>query len=199
MPINMDPLVAKVTLVGQIFNEQALNVFYYANNSGSGSIIDLLTALSSSLVGPLLSIVSNKYEILRADAVEVKGGLGAFTTLDFNSFGTISGDCLPPYVSWDFTLIRGGLGERNGYKRFAGVAESSQVDGIATTGISASLGTMAAAIGQSVLSGDAAWIPVIRRTRVHRVPQHPPVYYTFGNCTYAKIGSQNSRKFGRGR
>jgi len=198
MPISTAVKVARLRLVGQIFNEEAINVYYYANEDGSALITDLATLFAATPLSHILAITSNQYICNSIEVEEVKGGT-AFTSLSIASNGTISGDCLPPYASWDFTLTRGGVGERNGYKRFAGVAESSQVDGVNTSGIAASLQVVALDLGAALGTGTASWFPVIRRTRVNRVPQNPPVYYTFIGGAYAKIGTQNSRKFGHGR
>lgn len=198
MPLSSAAHVLKITMVGSIFNEECLNVFYYGNIDVVTGIDDVLTEFAASPLGDILSILSSAYRCHRIDGEVVKGGT-TLSTLAIESNGTIGGACLPPTNCWDFTLIRGGAKERNGYKRFSGVAESSQDDGVATTGISASLQSVATALAADLTPGVQTWFPLIRRTRVNRVPQNPPVYYEFDNAAYSKIGTQNSRKFGHGR
>jgi len=50
-----------------------------------------------------------------------------------------------------------------------------------------------------ITDGTETYEPVIQRKFVNHIPKIPPVFYTISDVRYAKVGSQNSRKFGHGR
>ena len=198
MPLVTPAFVARIIMKGLVVSEQSLNVFYY----GSPTLTDPLDELANAFIthfSPLWQGITSSGALWQTCDVQMLKGSGAFTSVPVGVSGGVSGDCLPPYAAWDFTLVRGGLGERNGYKRFAGVSETSQVNGVATGAILSGLAAMAAGLNVAIDTTTDEWSPVIRRTRVNKVIQNPPVYYSFIGATYSRIGTQNSRKFGHGR
>jgi hypothetical protein len=158
----------------------------------------MLDTFDTTVVQPMLDVMSNLAHVNTLEAQIVHGG-GAFDVKTTSYGGHVSGDCLPTFVAWDFTLLRGGLGERNGYKRIAGVAETQQHEGIPTTGANTLLALVAAGMNTAFDSGGDVYNPVIRRGTINRVPQNPAKYYSVSNVLFARIGSQNSRKVGHGR
>jgi len=198
MSENVSPDVIRFNVVGIIHGQQTINSFYYAGTIGDVPLDDMIAAFVDQVVPPIQSCTSIAWGVLRCDAEFVKGGF-TFGSQEINQSGGVSGDCLPNFVSWDFTLLRSAVGERNGYKRFAGIPESYQTDGTATGTALANLAALADAIYNPVTVSPESFVPVIRRTKVHHVSQVPPRYYDVGNVVYSKIGSQNSRKPGHGR
>jgi hypothetical protein len=190
--------VYRVLVHGNVLSQETINVYYYGCESDITDLTDLSTAFVTTVLTPAQAVMNGNALFDRIDITQVKGGniFGSFSTF---VVGTISGDCLPPYASWDFTYIRAGAGERNGYKRLAGIAESSQVNGAATSGAAANLTTVASGMESTLTVETFDVVPVIRRTRVAKLVQNPPKYYTIGGVVYSKIGTQNSRKYGHGR
>jgi len=198
MPEVSSPYVLELTLEGICVTEQIINVFHYASTSIDDGVPAMLTAFQAAVLAllPAVTGVSTLYTAVRAQGVK---GFSEFAADAISVPGVVSGDQCPPYVSWDFTIIRQAARERNGYKRFAGVPESKQANGVASGGALGDLAALASAMGAPISTINDDWEPVIKRTRVNKVTQNPPKYYGFSTVAYAKVGSQNSRKFGHGR
>lgn len=198
MPENTSAYVARITTKGDVLGQEALQVWYYASTSFVDGISAWLAAFKLAVVDHLLDAMSNQAHINVIEGQMVKGS-NAFDTFSANVGGNISGECLPPFVSWDFTLLRGGGGERNGYKRLQGVPESKQADGIATASAYADLTSLAGFMAAPITVATDILTPVIHRTKINHATQNPPRYFSISDVLYSKIGTQNSRKFGHGR
>lgn len=198
MPALTPNFVAQLKLEGQNITEDTLNVFYYGSDTFADTLDDLITQFRAVVLSTFPAFTSTQCEYQGITATMVKGG-NQFAAQSFSLGGSSGGDTLPPFVSWDFTLVRGGAGERNGYKRLPGVPEGLQAQGIATAGAVANLNIAAAAMEQIIVAVTDQWSPVIRRDVVNRVVQVPPKWYDISSVQYSRIGSQNSRKFGHGR
>lgn len=198
MPESVRPFVFQVILHGTVQALENINVFYYATADALTTPHDIADDFNAVVLSQLPSICNTFVHWDLITCNQVKGG-SAFTTYPVNVNGLVSGDGLPPFCSWDFTLQRGGVGERNGYKRFAGISENHQINGVAIPAILPSLDTVAAALASNLVVGTDPANPVIRRTQEHHVAFPTPKYYTMSGASYAKIGTQNSRKFGHGR
>ncbi len=198
MPENTDAFVIEIVMHSDTINEKAINRFFYASASFASAVTDVLDAFDTVVGTPLLDIMNVNSTIRQYDGNMVKGS-ALFGSKAVIRSGSVSGSMTPTFVAWDYTYLRGGVGERNGYKRFVGVAESSQDNGSPTTGIATSLSVVADALGQPLIIDADTWVPVIRRTRINHTPQHPPKYYDISSVAFSKIGSQNSRKPGHGR
>jgi len=199
MPIVTWNYVIEVLITGFVLGEETINRFFYATmNAPIDTLDDFLTEFGNTVLTDVLAIMSNQSGFSVGTAQFVKGGT-AFASKIYAAAGNVSGDVLPPFVAWDFTLLRGGARERNGYKRFAGVPESYQANGNPTTTAAALAAAAAVTMGSTVSTANDTWDPVIQRTVVNHIPQHPPVYYDISNVIFSRIGSQNSRKQGHGR
>jgi len=116
--------------------------------------------------------------------------------------GTNSGDCLPPYVTYSFLLQRLNATTRNGHKRFAGVGENQQINGDPVSGAITTLDDVADVIGNPlVLAGVApdTWEMtlsprIVRKDATGALVLSQPVL----SARFTSIGTQNTRKFGRG-
>jgi hypothetical protein len=198
MPENTSAHVIEVKATGVVILQETINIWHYATNDTPGTLDDFLTAFNTDVLTNLLSFMNSNAGFNTVEAQYVKGGT-SFASKVVTATGVGGGDCLPPYATWDFTYMRSGARERNGYKRIAGVGESSQVNGVATAGVLAVIAGTLASLGGAVNDGSASWVPVIRRTRIGRIPQVPPKYFDISAVVFSKIGTQNSRKFGHGR
>lgn len=198
MPENTRAHVLKITLHGICISEETINVFYYASATRVDPLVDVFTAFDGVVLTelPPVSTVNSLYT--QVDIEEVKGG-STFDTFAITRPGTVSGDSMPPFVSWDFTLLRSGAGERNGYKRIMGVPETQQAGGFASAGALANLNNVAIGLAAILATTNDEYVPVIRRKTIHHVPQTPPKFFDISTVNYSRIGTQNSRKFGHGR
>lgn len=198
MPIDTNPFVMQAILHGFVTTEETINVFYFASATFDDPLSDFVSAWVTAALNYLAPVlgVSTLLDTVTCNMVK---GSSAFFSQAISIAGTTSGDQCPPYVTWDFTYVRGGVAERNGYKRFSGVPESLQANGVATGGALANLNVVADKLENSVTLTADEWFPVIKRTRVAKITQNPPVYYDTSSVIYSKVGSQNSRKFGHGR
>lgn len=197
MSISSLNFVYRITWKGAILGEAAYNVFYYGCSTDAADLDALLVAQKEAVWNVLQPILSSKASLDQVVGEGVKGTTH-FSSVVPAELGSVSGDCLPPYAAYGFTLLREGVGERNGYKRFAGVPESLQIDGNPTGTVTANLPTIQAGLAADLTVGDETWTPLIRRTRVHKVVQLPPTYWNQGNVVFGGITTQSSRKYGHG-
>lgn len=191
--------IYKATLKSLLKAQECENVFYFAvdTDPGSTSSATVVGGLVRDTFVPLLTAVQS--DQLQYTEVQVQNimQIGDFTTLAVTDTGAVSGDVMPTYVAFGFSYNRGLRLGNNGRKAFAGVPESSVVDGVVTdSGVLAALGDLASELGAThVLTG------VTYRPIIYRIPDPDHVNGTafpVGSVTYKRITTQNSRKVGRG-
>jgi|APMI01.1.fsa_nt_gi hypothetical protein len=140
-------------------------------------------------------------EVFKADGSDV-GNSGFYTIPVGDNTGRPTGDCLPPFAAWSFQYTRPNANFRHGWKRFAGVPESLQLDGRATDAAVALLATLATALKTPIQMGIAAGVNMMTPALVQRVkggqPIDPDIWYTPSTVVYKKIGHQTTRDYGRG-
>ena len=199
MPVTTFTKVWEVIVTGVVLNQETINRFFYGSSDSLADAAGLGVTVETDLLPVIAGTMNQNASFLSLLVQGVKGATDFFSaTLSIQ--GTNGGECLPPYASWDYTLVRGGARERNGYKRIAGVGEGNQQNGVASSGIQTALDLAANAMGDILTDGDGAvYTPVIRRTRVNKTPVNPAQYWSMTGAIYSKIGTQNSRKFGHGR
>lgn len=109
-----------------------------------------------------------------------------------------SGDASPPFVSYGFQLLRESRATRHGYKRIAGVPEVNISSGEVVSGAMPYVNAVADVLPADILIGLLpGFEPVIVKHPIS-VPLTDPVYASIGGCNFRGIGTQNTRKFGRG-
>jgi len=190
--------VWQLIINGTILGQECLNVFFYGAPGSNGDAIELADLFNVNVLGYLTSAVSQAYHVNSLDVTGVQIG-GDLTVLTVNADGLVSGDCLPSFVAFAYTIVRSEIGNRNGYKRFAGVPESKQIDGVATSSwITTALIPLADAL-EVVLSGETTtYTPLVRSTVRNKVVLPSPEYFVYGPVAYKGIRSQVSRKVGHG-
>lgn len=188
-------LTAKGTLDGQLCE----NVFHYsvsvdpADASSSDQIIGLLETNVLDLTAVLVSDQFTWTSVAAKNIMSVSD----FDELPYVNPGLVSGDYMPTFVAFGFILKRALRLCNNGRKAFAGVPESSVVDGVVTdTGILGDLGLLAAGLGATVSGGGVTYEPVIYRKPS---PDHVNgLSFATNGALYKRVTTQNSRKIGRG-
>ena len=117
-------------------------------------------------------------------------------------------DSLPSADAWTFKYVRPSSSKRHGFKRFAGIPENDQVDGLPAGGVASSL----TALGDALFTPFPFWADdggtetemsgVITPTLVQRVLNgdlvSPAVFYDPTAVVFDKIGHQDTRDRGRG-
>lgn len=122
--------------------------------------------------------------------------------------GLVGSNGMPPYVAHGYRYQGSGGAERNGYKRFAGVAESQNNAGV-FDGSSTDANALATALSDEIqVSGGVGGVigqfdmkPVIVKKMAGGLDPSDIVVIDFWEpvgVTYYGITTQNTRKFGRG-
>jgi len=164
----------------------------------TGSPADLIDAFTTTVMPAIRAITNQNAEYELIVCNQYHGGL-SFAASAIAIGGTVTGDCLPPFVSWDFTLVRSAVGEQNGYKRFAGVSESKQQNGLVDAGFVSVLDNLATILQADLVGSLDTYQLGVRRSQINQIPVNTPTVQTISAAQYSKIGSQNSRKYGHGR
>jgi hypothetical protein len=180
-------------------------VFFYLINIGSGSptLEDVLEGFRTVVLPSIQAIQSDEVEYGTAEADNLTNGVDFGTDpLYAGLTGNIVGEALPPYAAWAFTLERASKLTRNGAKRFAGVAETSQEDGAATAAFNPLLATAESAIGTSFAYSNAqgafSAFPLIVGVDANGQRDLSRVQIPTGATGNKFVSTQNTRKFGRG-
>lgn len=191
--------VVEIRHKGLLANQEIINIFYYGTTAAPASHAALEASFKTVLYPTWKLIVTANYSFKEITIQEVLGG-SAFTIFPETDIGSISDQNLPPHDAWAFTYVRGGLGERNGYKRICAVPETFQDGGSFTPSAKTARDNFAAALASDLNDGVNAWHPTIRRDMINHVVQIPPKWFSI---SYVKgsdfVSTQNSRKFGHGR
>src|SRR5712664_3516661 len=154
---------------------------------------DFVDAWITAIMGGLPNILTTYTLFYGIEVTQRRGGT-EFYNRNISIGGAVSGEGLPPFNCWDFTKLRGGVGERNGYIRFGAVPESLQANGAATGGALATLAIIANSFNDDITVGIQFVKLCIQRKHIRHAIQTPPRYFSKSAVQYSKIGSQNSRK-----
>jgi hypothetical protein len=182
-------------------NVNCLNVYYYKQTAGVGGAEELVNAFLPVITDYICYIQSEIVGHTRLGAYNTDSELDWFETIPVGAAGQRGGDALPPFVCYAFRLNRASTGSRHGQKRYVGVCEPDQVNGITTGTIQTALGALASKLEDTNqdLDGNAWELQIVRK-----IPPVPPsttwLYAEFpiASVQFVSISSQNSRKYGRG-
>lgn len=124
--------------------------------------------------------------------------------------GGVNGDdtarALPPQDAWSFKYTRSTADFRHGYKRFGGVPENAQDDGLAAAGVVGDLDALADQLTATLpmylagnsLTSTASMFPIIYKARRYGGDVRPVEFQAPAAVSFSGIGTQNTRKFNRG-
>lgn len=187
----------------QVFlGQTVLNVYFFRVTSITGLGADYLTGMGvwfrENIVDKVAALQSSDVSHTEAFLENLSNGVDILTFEDMYPIaGAAGSDSLPPYASYGFQLIRENRNTRNGYKRFAGVTEANQTDGIYTGGSTPITDLETALAADMVIGLITEAEPVIVKHPVV-VPAGSYIYSSIGSALFRGIGTQNTRKFGRG-
>lgn len=187
------------TLLGQ----QVLNVYFYQLNPDGiflpGYLDTIAPHFVEAVVDPILPLQAASLQHTEIYLENLTNGVDILTyNTGFPLVGTNAGvQVMPPFVAYGFQLIREERTTRNGYKRVAGVPEDMVVDGV-YSGSPTLTDDVANGLAADLVEGLATLCnPVIVRHPI-TVPLVSPVIAHIGAAFFRHIGTQNTRKFGRG-
>lgn len=180
-----------------------LNVYYYRVTAALGLTGDYLSQLNDDWQ----DIVGDAVRDIQNDGVShnsrewrnLTNGTDLFTdsTIFVGQNGTVETRRMPSYVSAGFMLQRESLVTRNGYKRFAGI-DDADVTGNVWTIDPAKITAVESALASDLSLGLATAAEPIIVKRPFDVPVASYVYASIGGASFRSLGTQNTRKAGRG-
>jgi len=180
--------------------QTVLNVYFYEEVVSPTTLtppLALVQAYRDKVITPLLAVQSIALSHVQYSATNLDDP-ASFGVFDLIEAGGVGSESLPPFVAWAFRLNRATRVVRNGQKRYAGVAESDQVNGEATGAALTRLNAVASALDDPLeqATPDGSWVLRI----AHALGTIPETYtpYPVASVSYSRISSQNTRKFGRG-
>lgn len=186
-------LTARATYLGQ----QIQNVYHFIQTAGTGGAQPLAQEFRLSWLIDIALVQNVGVSNFNALVVNLDDDED-FADFTYSSaeLGKVTGEGLPSYVCWTYRVTRTSRLFRNGFKRFVGVSESSIVGNNAAAAFEAALATLGTALSTDIDDGSNTWAIIIPR-----YTGTPPVLNNWdiaGNVNYSHVGSQVSRKVGRG-
>ena len=183
--------------------QQVLNVYFYRINDVTPLGDGYLTVFGDSFVDIVLpAVIAVQHEDLVHTELFLENLTNCVDILTYTDSFPVSGDYatgegMPPFVSWGVQLIRESRTTRNGYKRFAGVPEAAVADGL-MTGFGTEFAALETALAQDFTAGIVTYAAPVILKHPFVVPLVAPEYSDIGSALYRSVGSQNTRKLGRG-
>jgi len=196
--------LVQVTDWQRYLDQTVLNVYYYRFQVISGGTNDIYSTLADwfedNVIGP---VADTQVNILNHELISVRNltnGLDIFEkVIDVDGQVTPStGQYAPSFVTWSYKLVRESLATRNGAKRYAGVPDelyAGNTPSISSTLTDAVEDALAADV---VLGLVNTFEPIILKKPVGSPPFASYVYSSIGDAQFMGLGTQNTRKAGRG-
>lgn len=184
--------------------QECINVYYFeivSDATGGTNSETLASAFISATLPDLLAIQSIECTHTEINVKNLNDPTDFHTTiLTTANQGSVSGDCMPPYVAWSFQFVRGSLASRHGWKRISGVPESGNFNGVAAAAFTAPLTAVANAMAANLLEGggSGSYVPRIARLEYTGGVLINVDTFPITGVAYRSITTQNTRKFGRG-
>lgn len=196
--------LVQVTVEQLYLEQRIMNVFYYRYDFIADPAGDWLENANTQFVDnvwtPCQSIQAEQCVTTSITWKDLTGGVDFFVDSTARP-GGISGSpdnaLEPSYVSVGFLLRRNSLATRNGYKRFGGLI-SSNIDGNEFVDYGTSVDDIIAALQYEILGGlTPVLFPVIVKRPLPGAGD-PYVYSGVQTVEFRGLGTQNTRKRGRG-
>lgn len=177
--------------------QDMLNVWHYEIVSITGSCTAALVG-AEFIADKLPSIINIQSSFVVHQYMEV---INLNDPLDFATVnptalqgtGVRTGEALPQFVAASFIMRRASRASRNGWKRFVGVAEGDQANGIPTGSYLTVLNGSAGVFSTSLLATGFNAVPVIWRPS-NAIPPGQGIGFNIAVIEFSSISSQNTRK-----
>jgi len=177
-----------------------LNVYYYRSTGGNPTAEDLIDAFRT-IGHPILA--ASMTDVMASNLIEAKN---LVVTTDFDqqvpsAVGTVPADTLPPFNALFYRINRSDLAFRNSGKRYAGVPETWQSDGV-LSGVGVAERDAVRDFLFNTLNGVSATYRLMIPRRVKTVNPNPPPDFTYvltdlgvpASVNLPRLTTQNSRK-----
>ena len=173
---------------------QGYNVFYYERTAGTAGAAALSTAFRSTVCPAIRALISTSVTQQQLDVANLSDPTD-FNTATIGIAGTRGGEYLPPYCCWTYRFNRSRRDMRNGWKRFAGISEGDQGNGIISAPMVGIANTLASSMNANQTDGaGTTWRPVLY---AKAIPSRPVAFYApIASVAYIRISTQNTRKYG---
>lgn len=183
--------------------QQILNVYYYRITQplglSDGYLGDINDAWEDLVLSKVKVIQSQYLSHVSREWKNLSNGVDLFVdgTVVPGTHSSGATEQEPSFVSAGFILRRESLVTRNGYKRFSGLS-SDQVDGNTSVIPSGQITPIETALASDISLGlvSVAEPVIVKRPIVPPVSSY--VYASIGSASFRGIGTQNTRKAGRG-
>jgi len=195
-----------VLLTGNMQGQVVLNHFWYGAAElalpYTGQPSDVADDFKNIVLPELLLITSSTVTYTAIDVTEhVSGTQVATVALTTANQGSRGGDALPSFNAWGFRSQRYSSAVPRAHKRFAGVAEPDQFNGVINPALVTAVNNLAAKLGaifDSSNGGTTDMVPLqislVDNTITPHVPRPAPVFEPALNWEYRKVTSQVSRR-----
>lgn len=183
--------------------QQVLNVYYYRvvapTGLFDGYLNDFNSWFTAAVIDKVVDLQVDELSHVSREWRNMTNGVDLLTDGSvINGSQSVSPAALmPSYVSLGFLLQRESLTTRNGYKRFAGIGDAT-IEGNTVPLPNASITAVEAALAADIMVGLAAVAEPIIVKRPIQAPVASYLYSSIGSATFRGVGTQNTRKAGRG-
>jgi len=183
--------------------QQVLNVFYYRVTAplglADGYLSDLNGYWEEHILDEIIQIQSDNLSHVSREWRNLTNGADLFVDGSVVPGALAESDAsdTPSYVSAGFLMHRESLVTRNGYKRFAGITEA-QITGNTYVGNMTHIANIEVALAADLNIGILSVAEPIIVKRPISVPVTSYLYASIGSASFRGLGTQNTRKKGRG-
>lgn len=194
------------------------NIFYFqvttlASGDVESSLHNAAQGFWETIHAALLIITAQqqKYTEIVAESLDADANLingESYFIPDAMSTGGDTGESLPPADAWTFKYVRPSSIYRHGFKRFPGVPETDNSNGLPSTGVVSSLTALGNLLGTPFhfwadvagVSTDSGGLitPFLVQKVLNGDIVSPAVFYEPSAVVFDKIGHQDTRDIGRG-
>lgn len=188
----------------QTLNSQTLmNVYYFRINTLTGLSDGHYALLSSwfqtNIMTPVRAIQHGRLVHTGVQIRNLSNGLDYYEDAISlaGTFSAASGEDSPPFLTNTFKLVRESLVTRNGYKRYAGVTDGMILAGVSSLSIPLQTAVIDA-LKKDWVDGIVTLAEPVIPKRPLATPAGAYLYSGVGDAQYRGIGTQNTRKIGRG-
>lgn len=195
--------VFELTLKGRVDGKPTANVFHYAplagqpNYAGAGTVIG--NNFEQIVVAALQGICNQAVFFDEVVVTELFPGALLTNWPLTTRQGAIGGENSPPFVAWAFKSARKSRAIRAGFKRIAGVSETWQANGVATSAITTPGGVVSVNMGLPLNTAGAGnttgLYPIVYSDTLNNQPRTTKIAELADNWAFSKISSQVSRRF----
>jgi len=194
----------KVVDVQTYLGQEVLNIYWYRVTSVTGFLDEGYEAIADwfedNVIVPVTQIQASALTHTAIRLYNMSNGIDFYEKpIDVDGAQTAAAiTLLPSYVSIGFKLVRESLVTRNGYKRIGGLFDG-QVDGNNFNIDAAARTDIEEAMAADIVLGVVTTAePVIVKHPIGSAPIASYLYSSIGSAQMTRVGTQNTRKAGRG-